>query len=190
LTVNKNKNLRWQKDLPLTYTDCMETVTSNKQFLTFRLAEEQYGLDVLQVREVLEVPRITKVPRMPDFLKGVINIRGSVLSVIDLRTKLGLAEIERSIHSRVIIIEIDFGNEQLSVGILVDSVQEVLDINLADVAAPPHIGTAIDASFIDGIAKQDGRFIMLLNIDRVFNAQELHHLNAAGETREAAAAEA
>jgi purine-binding chemotaxis protein CheW len=161
----------------------MDNNNQNRQFLTFRLAEEQYGLDVLKVREVLEVPQITRVPRMPEYLKGVINIRGSVLSVIDLRRKLGLADSEYTVHSRVIIIEIDMESEHMSLGILVDSVQEVLDISMAEVSPAPHIGTAIDSGLIDGIAKREKAFIMLLNINRVFDSAEVQHMsNAFHET--------
>jgi len=159
------------------YTESMDNQKQNKQYLTFRLAEEQYGLEVLQVREVLEIPSITRVPRMPEFLKGVINIRGSVLSVIDLRIKLGLPEAERTVHSRVVIVEIDYGDERLPIGILVDSVQEVVNLDLSDISPAPHIGTAVDSSFIDGIAKFDNSFIIIVSINRIFESKELASFN-------------
>jgi len=162
----------------------MEKQKQSKQYLTFRLGEEQYGLEVLQVREVLEIPHITRVPRMPDFLKGVINIRGSVLSVIDLRLKLGLEEAEHTVHSRVIIIEIDYGTEHMPVGILVDSVQEVVDINDGDISPAPHIGTAVDSAFMDGIAKLDSNFVIIIKINHVFDADEIEHLTKVHTTHD------
>lgn len=160
----------------------MDGREQSRQFLTFRLAEEQYGLNVLQVREVLEIPRITRVPRMPVYMRGVINIRGSVVPVIDLRLKLGLEEAERSVHSRVVIIEIENGQETLAMGILVDSVQEVIDIASADISPPPQIGTQIEAEFIMGIAKLDQNFVIIINISRIFSNQEMQSLAGSTET--------
>jgi chemotaxis signal transduction protein len=151
----------------------MDAQAQSRQYLTFRLADEQYGLDVLHVREVLEIPRITRVPRMPEYMKGVINIRGSVVPVVDLRLKLGLAEAERSVHSRVVIIEISSGQENIAMGIQVDSVQEVVDIFLDMISPAPQIGSRIDASYINGIAKLDSNFVIIINLDQVFSAEDL-----------------
>ena len=154
----------------------------DRQFLTFKLADEQYGLAVLQVREVLEIPRITKVPRMPNFMKGVINIRGSVVPVIDLRLKLGLAEVERSVHSRVVIIEIKTGLDEIIVGILVDSVQEVVEIIQTNIVPAPQIGTTIESAFISGIATVEQGFIIIVNIDHVFDNQEMIKIAGSAES--------
>jgi purine-binding chemotaxis protein CheW len=151
----------------------MEVQEKSRQYLTFKLDEEQYGLDVLQVREVLELPRITKVPRMPVYMKGVINIRGSVVPVVDLRLKLGLVEAGRTVHTRVVIIEIAAGNDSITMGIQVDSVQEVVDIASADIAPAPQIGSQIDAAYINGIAKTEAGFAIIINIGKVFDAQDL-----------------
>jgi purine-binding chemotaxis protein CheW len=151
----------------------METQVQSRQYLTFRLADEQYGLDVLHVREVLEIPRITRVPRMPVYLKGVINIRGSVVPVVDLRCKLGIPEAERTVHSRVVIIDIRTTNETIALGIQVDSVQEVIDISAEGISPPPQIGTKIDAGYINGIARLDANFVIIINIDKVFVAADL-----------------
>jgi chemotaxis signal transduction protein len=151
----------------------MEVQEKSRQYLTFKLDEEQYGLDVLQVREVLELPRITKVPRMPAYMRGVINIRGSVVPVVDLRLKLGLDEAERTVHTRVVIIEIVTGNDSIAMGIQVDSVQEVVDIATAEIAPAPQIGAQIDAAYINGIAKTDAGFAIIINIGKVFDAQDL-----------------
>ncbi len=149
------------------------------QYLTFHLSDEQYGIGVLQVREVLEIPKITRVPRMPAFMKGVINIRGSVIPVIDLRLKLGLDEADRTVNSRVIIIEVVLSDETISLGILVDSVQEVIEIGKQDIAPPPQLGTSVDAAFIQGIAKIEQDFVIIVDIDRIFIQEELKSLDLA-----------
>lgn len=151
----------------------MEVQEKSKQYLTFKLDDEQYGLDVLHVREVLELPRITKVPRMPPYMKGVINIRGSVVPVVDLRLKLGLAETEKTVHTRVVIIEILTNSETIAMGIQVDSVQEVVDIAQTDISPAPQIGAQIDAAYINGIAKIEAGFAIIINIGKVFDAQDL-----------------
>ena len=161
--------------------DPMDSREENKQFLTFKLSEEQYGLNVLQVREVLEIPRITRVPRMPVYMRGVINIRGAVVPVIDLRLKLGLEESERSANSRVVIIEVENGQETIVVGMLVDSVQEVNPISNADISPPPQIGTQIEAEFILGIAKLNDNFVIIINISRIFSSQEMQNLAGSAE---------
>lgn len=151
----------------------MDDQALSRQYLTFHLSEEQYGLNVLQVREVLEIPRITRVPRTPPFMKGVINIRGSVVPVVDLRMKLGLEETERTVHSRVVIIEVKSGSDTIHLGILVDSVQEVIEIMDKDIAPAPQLGTRIDSSYIQGIAKIDQDFVILIDINRIFEAEEI-----------------
>ena len=162
----------------------MDIQDLTRQYLTFRLAEEQYGLNVLQVREVLEIPRITRVPRMPIYMKGVINIRGSVVPVIDLRLKLGLDELENSVNSRVVIIEIETSQEKIALGILVDSVQEVVDIGQSEISPPPRIGTKIESSFINGIARLGQGFVIIININQVFDNQEMASLSGASESAE------
>ncbi len=151
----------------------MENQEKSRQYLTFKLDEEQYGLDVLQVREVLELPHITRVPRMPLYMKGVINIRGSVVPVVDLRLKLDLAQAEKTVQSRVVIIEIASGNETISMGIQVDSVQEVIDILPSEISPPPQIGAQINVAYINGIAKTETSFVIIINISKVFDKQDL-----------------
>lgn len=160
----------------------MDIQDLTRQYLTFQLSDEQYGLNVLQVREVLEIPRITRVPRMPAYMKGVINIRGSVIPVINLRLKLGLEELENSVNSRVVIIEIETSQEKIALGILVDSVQEVVDIGQSEISPPPRIGTKIESAFINGIARLGQGFVIILNIDQVFDNQEMASLTGASET--------
>lgn len=165
----------------------MEKTDTTSHYLTFKLADEQYGLDVLQVREVLEIPRITRVPRMPEYMKGVINIRGSVVPVIDLRRKLGLEDAAQTVNSRVVIIELATSQETIALGILVDAVQEVMDIAAADIAPPPQIGTSIESAYITGIAKLESGFVIVINIEHVFDRKEMASLTGSAQ---AVAAEA
>ncbi|TVR67651.1 MAG: chemotaxis protein CheW [Spirochaetaceae bacterium] len=155
---------------------------ATNQFLTFTLAEEQYAVDVVQVREVLSEMPLTVIPRMPEYLKGVINIRGSVVPVVDLRTKFGLLEAEKTVDTSIIVMDLQAGGTggaddgdrgTITVGCLADSVQEVVDIAEESIEPPPTLGTSIDARFIKGLGKKDERFIIMLDIDRVFQAEEL-----------------
>jgi purine-binding chemotaxis protein CheW len=183
---------------------------ATNQFLTFTLAEEQYAVDVVQVREVLSEMPLTVIPRMPEYLKGVINIRGSVVPVVDLRTKFGLAEVEKTVDTSIIVMDLRAGsggalggsgvstdstdstdstegdNEEtmITVGCLADSVQEVVDIADESIEPPPTLGTSIDARFIRGLGKKDERFIIMLDIDRVFQAEELSAVAATADRGE------
>jgi purine-binding chemotaxis protein CheW len=148
-------------------------IENTGQFLTFVLDEEVYALDIRQVREVLDLSTITKVPRMPEFMKGVINLRGGVVPVVDLRLKFGLKATERTVDTCIIIIEISLDGETTLIGALADSVQEVLDLDQDQIKAPPKIGTRLKTEFIRGMGKKNDRFIIILDIDKVFTSQEL-----------------
>jgi len=159
------------------------------QYLTFRLDEELFALEIGKVREVLEFSAITRVPRMPDFMRGVINLRGNVVPVVDLKLKLGLARTEKTIDTCVIIAEVEVDGEKTVLGALADSVQEVVDLDPSQINPPPRIGTRIDASCIRGMGKREECFIILLDIDRVLTAAELHAVSAeGGDARRAPAA--
>ncbi len=145
----------------------------NNQYLTFKLDKEVYALDINQVREVLDFSDVTKVPRMPDFMRGVINLRGSVVPVADLRVKFGMDRTEKSLDTCIIIMEISLDGETTLLGALSDSVQEVLDLEMEDIEPPPKIGTRLDTEFIKGMGKKNDEFIIILDIDRVFSSDEL-----------------
>jgi len=149
------------------------TTTGTTQYLTFRLAEEVYALDIGKVREVLDFTTVTKVPRTPDFMRGVINLRGSVVPVVDLRLKFGMAATERTVNTCVIITEVTVDDDTTVLGCLADSVQEVLDLTPEEISAAPRIGTKLRTEFIKGMGKQDDRFLIILDVDRVFSAGEL-----------------
>lgn len=151
----------------------METVTETTQYLTFKLDEEIFALDVAKVREILEESSITKVPQTPEFMRGVINLRGSVVPVIDLRLKFGMSRTEKTVNTCIIVVEVQLEDEIIVLGALADSVQEVIEMEPSQIEAAPHIGTRLNTDFIKGMGKHDNRFIMILDIDRVFSSAEL-----------------
>lgn len=161
---------------------------ASSQFLTFTLDKEQFAVEITKVREVLEFSTVTKVPRTPDFMRGVINLRGSVVPVIDLRLKLGLSRTEATIDTCVIIIEVETAEERLVLGALADSVQEVIELDPKFIQPPPRMGTRVNIGFIRGIAKRDEQFIMLLDINRVLTDEELRVVGDAQENEEASPA--
>ncbi len=148
------------------------------QYLTFRLGEEVFALDIGKVREVLDFTTVTRIPRMPDFMRGVINLRGSVIPVVDLRIKFGMAESETTVNTCIIISEVTVDGDTTVLGALADSVQEVLDLDKENIAPAPRIGTKLRTDFIKGMGKQHDRFVILLDIDRVFSTDELAMVQA------------
>jgi purine-binding chemotaxis protein CheW len=152
----------------------MASQAATDQYLTFTLAQEQYAVPVDRVREVLEVPTLTRIPRMPDFMMGVINIRGSVLPVVDLRRKFGLPEAEHTVDTSIVVMDVISAGAEITVGCLADSVQEVIDLPHEQVEAPPKLGTSVEARFIAGMGKRDDRFIIILHMDRVFEGDDLN----------------
>ena len=151
----------------------MADISETTQYLTFNLAEEVYAVDVGRVREILELSDITKVPRTPQFMRGVINLRGSVVPVIDLRLKFGMSATERTVNTCIIVVEVAMEDEVIVLGSLADSVQEVIEMETEQIEAAPHIGTQLNTDFIRGMGKHDGRFVMILDIDRIFSGSEL-----------------
>ncbi|MBI5552050.1 MAG: chemotaxis protein CheW [Desulfobacterales bacterium] len=144
-----------------------------QQYLTFRLGEEMFALDVSQVREILDVTNITKVPRAPEFMRGVINVRGSVVPVVDLRLKFGLAATTQTLDTRIVVMEIALSGEVCVIGALADAVHNVMDIEPASIEPAPKIGAKWNTEFIKGIGKHNDEFIIILNVDRIFSAEEL-----------------
>ncbi|OGU17358.1 MAG: chemotaxis protein CheW [Geobacteraceae bacterium GWC2_53_11] len=151
----------------------VSTITETTQYLTFKLDEEIFALDVAKVREILEYSTVTKVPRTPDFMRGVINLRGSVVPVIDLRLKFGMTATEQTINTCIIVAEVGMDDEVILLGALADSVQEVNEMEPAQIEAAPHIGTKLSTDFIKGMGKQGSNFVMILDIDKVFSGDEL-----------------
>ncbi|MCP5102622.1 MAG: chemotaxis protein CheW [bacterium] len=143
------------------------------QYLTFKLGDEVYALEITKVREVLDYTKITKVPKTPDFMKGVINLRGGVVPVVDLRLKFGMPAIQQTVDTCIIIVEVTVDDDQTLLGALADQVSEVIELDPSHIEPPPKIGTRLDTDFIKGMGKQDDEFIIILNIEKIFSIEEL-----------------
>ena len=151
----------------------MEGNNETNQYLTFELADEIYGVAVSKIKEVLEIIDITRVPRMPDFMRGVINLRGNVVPVIDMGLKFGQGEIKKSVDTCIVVLEIEIENDLITLGALVDGVHEVLEINDPEIEPAPKIGTSLDTEFIKGMGKKENDLIIILDIDNIFSRQDL-----------------
>lgn len=146
-------------------------------YLTFTLNHESFAINVSKVIEILEVPRITKIPKAPDYMKGVINLRGNVLPVIDTRIKFGMPPIENTIDTCIVVLEIEIGEEQLTIGAIMDSVKEVVDFPPDEIKPSPALGTDYNPEFIEGIIKFDDKFTMILDIGKVFSISDIPTLS-------------
>ena len=150
-----------------------EQNVQSEQFLTFDLKDELYGLDIESVREVLEVSQITKVPQTREYMRGIVNVRGHAIPVIDLRLKFGLEKGEMTIDSCIIIVEVQIEGESMILGMLVDGVEEVLELEKDNVEPPPRFGSRINSRFMKGIGKIEEKFIIIIDIQEVFSEDEL-----------------
>jgi purine-binding chemotaxis protein CheW len=148
------------------------------KFLTFQLANEEFGIRVLKVREIMGVQDITSVPQTPPHVKGVINLRGKVIPVIDLRLKFGLPQVEYNQRTCIIVTQVQGEHGQIMMGIVVDGVSEVLNLASADIEDTPDFGEEVSGQYLLGMAKVKGKVKILLDIDRVLSAQEFSGLNA------------
>jgi purine-binding chemotaxis protein CheW len=148
-------------------------ITETRQYLTFKLGDEIFGTDVAKVREVLDFTAVTKIPRTPEFMSGVINLRGSVVPVVDLRLCFHMSKTERTKNTCIVVVEVMLEGEATVIGALTDSVVEVIDLEPGQIQPAPRIGTQIKTEFIKGMGRVDSHFIMILDIDRVFSAEEL-----------------
>jgi len=146
---------------------------SPQQYLTFSLGGEVFALGILNVKEIIEFGNVTEIPMMPAFIRGVINLRGAVVPVIDLSARFGGAASTVSRRTCIIIVELDDGDERQDLGVIVDAVNEVLEIPRAEIEPPPTFGAKIRADFIQGMGKVEGRFVIILNVDRVLSTEEI-----------------
>ncbi|WKZ32057.1 MAG: chemotaxis protein CheW [Thermodesulfobacteriota bacterium] len=149
------------------------SVSGPRQYLTFMLEDEVFALEISQVKEILDLTYITKVPRMPEFMRGVINLRGNVVPVLDLRLKLGLSEKDNSKDTCIIIVEVAHEGAQTVIGALADSVREVICLEPAQIEPPPRVGMTVDATIIKGMGKLDQEFVIILDSGRVFTAEKI-----------------
>jgi purine-binding chemotaxis protein CheW len=146
------------------------------KYLTFSLAVEEYGIGILKIKEIIGMMPITSVPQTPDFVKGVVNLRGKVIPVVDLRLRFGMASIDYDERTCIIVVEIGRRDMNVVIGIVVDSVSEVLNIKGEDIEDTPTFGTALDTDYILGMAKIEGKVKILLDIDEVLGADDLESL--------------
>jgi purine-binding chemotaxis protein CheW len=151
----------------MSVSEAVTETANSAQYLSFMLGDEVFALDVAEVREILDFLTVTKVPRMPPFMRGVINLRGSAVPVMDLRLRLGMSATEQTVNSCIIVVEMTMEGESLVIGVLADAVQEVIDLEAEQIEPPPRIGS-LNAEFILGMGKHNGTFIMILDVDRIF----------------------
>lgn len=154
-------------------------VNREGKYLTFSLAGEEYGIGILKVKEIIGIMAITTIPRMPSYVKGVINLRGKVIPVIDLRLKFSISEMEYSERTCIIVVEISGEAGRLLIGIIVDSVSEVLNVKGADIEDTPAFGARLDTEYILGMAKIGGSVKILLEIDRVLGSEDVKMMKTA-----------
>ena len=159
-----------------------ETVASSRaragKYLTFKLGSEEFGLEILKVQEIIQMQAITRIPRLPGFVRGVINLRGKVIPVVDLRRKFDLDEIEDTERTCIIVVQIHAEQSMHIMGVIIDEVREVLDIPAESIEDAPAFGASIDTEFILGMGKIGQGVKILLDIDKVLSVQELQHIQA------------
>jgi purine-binding chemotaxis protein CheW len=149
-----------------------EKGTVSQTYLSFLLNEEVFAINVSMVINILEISHITRVPKSPDYMKGVINLRGTVLPVVDMRIRFGLSEKVNTVDTSIIVLNLDINNEPLKIGILVDSVKEVLVLKNEEITPSPAIGSKYGADYIEGMWRVNDSFIMILDIVKVFTSDE------------------
>jgi purine-binding chemotaxis protein CheW len=156
------------------------SITETGQYLSFKLEEESFALDISNVREVLDCTKITRVPQGPEFMLGVVNLRGGVVPVVDMRRKFGMGRTERT-RNTCIIMEVELDGQVTVLGALADSVQEVMEIDPEHIEPAPRIGIRMKTGFVKGMGRRDEQFIIILDINKVFSAEELAMVNAVEE---------
>jgi len=148
-------------------------VDTTNQYLTFSLSDELYALEVSKVKEVLEYQPITRVPKMPESMRGVINVRGNIVPVVDLRQKFGLAISEVTVDTCIIVLEVAAEGETIRIGTIADTVEEVVEIVPEQIEPAPKIGTKMDTYSIEGIGKLDAKFVVILDTDKIFTTEDI-----------------
>jgi purine-binding chemotaxis protein CheW len=146
-------------------------VTTQLSYLSFRLGDEEFAANVSQVLEILELPSITRIPHAPDYMRGVINLRGKVLPVLDTRVKFRLPVIDDTINTSIVVLRVNIGDTVTDLGAIVDSVEEVMELKEEEMSPPPSIGSY--TSFLKGMVRDKDKFVMVLDVDRVFSETEI-----------------
>jgi purine-binding chemotaxis protein CheW len=148
-------------------------ITETRQYMTFKLGDELFAIDVAQVREVLEVSQITKVPTAPAYMRGVVNVRGQATPAVDLRLRFGLAQGGDTVQTRIIVMELELDGEATVLGGIADSVHEVIELDAGSILPPPRIAVRWRTDFIQGMGKRGDEFIIILDVNAVFSSEEL-----------------
>ncbi|MFP4556684.1 MAG: chemotaxis protein CheW [Bacteroidales bacterium] len=161
-----------------------DNLSKINSYLSFKLGDEEFAAHVSKVLNILEMTKITEVPKAPEYMKGVINLRGTVLPVIDTRIKFGMTPTEYTTNTCIIVLDIEVDGETIQVGALVDAVQAVLEIDKKQIMPPPSIGSKYRSEFIEGVANIDEKFIMILDMDAVFSTEDLTTLKTKTEETE------
>ena len=163
-------------------------ITETAQYITFKLGEESFAINVAQVLEVLEVTQITKVPAAPPYMRGVVNVRGKAIPVVDLRLKFGLPAVPDTVNTRIVVIELDLDGEVCVVGGVADSVHEVIELEPGQINPPPRIAMRWRTELINGMGRRGDDFIILLDIKQVFSSDEAALIEGAAAQSEPVAA--
>ena len=153
--------------------EAQEYIDQAGKYLTFDLGREEYGIGILKIKEIIGMMPITAIPQAPHFIKGVINLRGKVIPIMDLRTKFGLEATDYTERTCIIVVEIDNNSRLLTMGLVVDGVSEVANIKQGEIEGTPDFGTGAQAGFIKGMAKIAGGVKILLDIDRILSGEQL-----------------
>ena len=148
-------------------------IAETRQYMTFKLGDELFAIDVARVREVLEVSQITKVPTAPPYMRGVVNVRGQATPVVDLRLRFGLPKGTDTVHTRIIVMELELDGEATVLGGIADSVHEVIELEPGSIDPPPRIAMRWRTDFIQGMGKRGDEFIIVLDVNAVFSSEEL-----------------
>jgi purine-binding chemotaxis protein CheW len=164
----------------------MSTISETAQYLTFRLGSELFAIDVAQVREILELSRVTRVPTAPEYMRGVVNVRGKAIPVVDLRVKFGLPETAPTVNTRIVVLELQLDGEVTVVGGVADSVHEVIELEPGQITPPPRIAMRWRTELIRGMGRRGEDFIIILDINAVFSSADLASINTLEDVRELA----
>jgi purine-binding chemotaxis protein CheW len=154
------------------------------KYLTFQLGKEVYGIEILKVQEIIGMMPVTRVPRTPDFVRGVINLRGKVIPVVELRRKFGMEGREDTERTCIVVVQVSWAAGTVIMGLLVDEVSEVLNVAGEQIEAPPSFGASVDTDFILGMGKVGAKVVMLLDVDRVLANDEMAMVDSANKTNE------
>lgn len=160
-----------------------ETYGNENKFLSFKLGAEEYGVEILSVREIIGLLDITPLPQTPDYVKGVVNLRGKIIPVINLRTRFGLETVSYTDQTCIVVVEVTsaFDDESYHIGVIVDTVSEVLDITQSQIEPPPEFGNSVNADYVKGMGKLEHRVVILLDINKVLSHSEMESINSAAD---------